>query len=339
MGKRIYGIFYIAVILSFSMVFSYTYVKLNSKNSIFVEHISIDDVPPTVYKTGEDEGTEIEEPTTPTETPLPTNVPVPTRTPVPISTPVPTSTPVAPVVTATPNVNPSVKNYTEENNKLANKIFSEYGINIRYGNGIKDYTVSEMRVTPITKEEDINKYLNDIYNNLKLYPNGMFKEVSDYGFRLSFYMVTRFSIENVAGVTEQKGLNVIISVATDYDFKETLNHELYHYFDSYMDIKGNTHDSWKTLNPAEFIYGKTNNSYSFFSTYKANSYFINDYAQTDDYEDRAVTFEYMMADYELKCFERGTPIYKKARLISDTLDTYFNSVSINNNEYWERYIN
>lgn len=350
MKKWLYGIMYIAVVVAFSMIFSYTYIKLNSKSSVFIEHINIDDVPPTLYK-GEDEPTEVveeppvEEPTVtsepggqPIQTPTPTNTPIPPR-PTPSSTPVstPTATPtVAP--TQTPNTNPSVTNYREENIKISNKIANEYGITVKYGNDIKNYTVSDMTINPITDEKAVNTYLNTVYNNLKLYPNGMFREVSDYGFRLSFYLIHNFSTENVAGVTEQRNLNVIISISTDYDFIETLNHELYHYFDAYMDALGNTNPMWNSLNPSDFTYGQTNSNYSFFSTYRINSYFINDYAQTDDYEDRAVVFEYMMASYELKCFETGTPTYKKARLISETLDNYFSSVTSSNTEYWERYI-
>ena len=338
MKKWLYGFIYIAVIISFSMVFSYTYLQLNKKSSIFIEHINIDDVPPGLID-GEDitpsptptpvEPEESPTPSIPERTPVPTFTPVPT----PIVTPTPTAKP-----TATPNVNPNVTNYREENIKLANKITSEYGINIKYGNDIKNYVVSDMTVTPITDEAQINKYLNSIYNDLKLYPKGMLKEVSDYGFRLSFYLITRFSTETVAGVTEQRNINVIITIATDFEFTETLNHELFHYFDAYMDLLGNNNSTWSSLNPTDFIYGKTNNSYSFFSTYRNSSYFINDYAQTDDYEDRAVTFEYMMADYQLKCFENGTPINKKARLISETLDNYFDSVNSSNTEHWERYI-
>ena len=339
MKKWLYSIVYIAVIISFSMVFSYTYIKLNQKSSIFIEHINIDDVPPTLVK-GEDEPTPTPSPTpeVPSVNPTP-----PVRTPVPVApTPtqvVPTATPTStPSPTSTPNVNPNVTNYVEENVKLANKVYNEYGITIKYGNEIKGYTVSDMTITPITDQSAINKYLNNIYHDLKLYPNGMLKEISDYGFRLSIYLINNYSQPSVAGVTEQKNLNVIISLATDYEFTETLNHELYHYFDAYMDLLGNTNSTWNLLNPSDFTYGRTNSNYSFFTTYRNNSYFINDYAQTDDYEDRAVVFEYMMAEYELRCFENGTPLYKKARLISETLDTYFNSVTSGNIEHWERYI-
>lgn len=334
MKKWLYGFIYILVVLAFSMVFSYTYIQLNEKSSIFIEHINIDDVPSSLYTDGEEEDSVDVEPI---PTSVPVNTPVPTVTPT--NTPVPTVTP-TPIITPiiTPNVNPNVTNYNEDNIKLVNKIRNEFGVNIKYGDDIKNYVVSDMTVIPITNDEQINNYLNNIYNTLKLYPSGMLKEVSDYGFRLSFYLITRFSTENVAGVTEQKNLNVIITIATEFNFSETVNHELFHYFDAYMDLLGNNNSTWGKLNPTDFTYGKTNTSYSFFSTYRNNAYFVNDYAQTDDYEDRAVTFEYMMADYELKCFENGTPINKKARLISETLDKYFESVTSSNTERWERYI-
>ena len=105
-----------------------------------------------------------------------------------------------------------------------------------------------------------------------------------------------------------------------------------------MYAKGANYTTWNTLNPIGFNYGETNNTYSYVSTGNINASFVNTYAQTDQYEDRASTFEYMMDDTEAGCLQTGTPIWKKAKYISEQIDAVFQTVSPNVLEYWERYV-
>ena len=105
-----------------------------------------------------------------------------------------------------------------------------------------------------------------------------------------------------------------------------------------MYAKGANYTTWNTLNPIGFNYGEANNSYSYVSTGNINASFVNNYAQTDQYEDRASTFEYMMDDTEAGCLQTGTPIWKKAKYISEQVDAVFQTVSPNILEYWERYV-
>ena len=101
---------------------------------------------------------------------------------------------------------------------------------------------------------------------------------------------------------------------------------------------GANFNSWDYLNPQEFEYGTIHNNYSYNITFNEDSYFVNNYAQTDASEDRASTFEYMMSDNKASCLNTNKTIWKKANIISKTIETVFKTVKQENTETWERYL-
>ncbi len=239
----------------------------------------------------------------------------------------PSQTPQAPT--------PSIE---EVNNNLRKSIETSYGITVRYGVETNGYTVAGLSTVRLTDSNRINQLLNELNNNLSLYPSGFFDETKQAGYTLTIYLIKQYSQQNVTGITDSTTSNILISLATDYSFTESLHHEIYHYIEKYMYAKGANYTTWNTLNPIGFNYGETNNSYSYVSTGNINASFVNTYAQTDQYEDRASTFEYMMDDTEAGCLQTGTPIWKKAKYISEQIDAVFQTVSPNVLEYWERYV-
>ena len=239
----------------------------------------------------------------------------------------PSQTPQAPT--------PSIE---EVNNNLRKSIETSYGITVRYGVETNGYTVAGLSTVRLTDSNRINQLLNELNNNLSLYPSGFFDETKQAGYTLTIYLIKQYSQQNVTGITDSTTPNILISLATDYSFTESLHHEIYHYIEKYMYAKGANYTTWNTLNPIGFNYGETNNSYSYVSTGNINASFVNTYAQTDQYEDRASTFEYMMDDTEAGCLQTGTPIWKKAKYISEQIDAVFQTVSPNVLEYWERYV-
>ena len=239
----------------------------------------------------------------------------------------PSQTPQAPT--------PSIE---EVNNNLRKSIETSYGITVRYGVETNGYTVAGLSTVRLTDSNRINQLLNELNNNLSLYPSGFFDETKQAGYTLTIYLIKQYSQANVTGITDSTTKNILISLATDYSFTESLHHEIYHYIEKYMYAKGANYTTWNTLNPIGFNYGETNNSYSYVSTGNINASFVNTYAQTDQYEDRASTFEYMMDDTEAGCLQTGTPIWKKAKYISEQIDAVFQTVSPNVLEYWERYV-
>ena len=46
----------------------------------------------------------------------------------------------------------------------------------------------------------------------------------------------------------------------------------------------------------------------------------------------------MMFANKASCLNNGKPVWKKAKYMAEQLDYYFNSVSPNVTEYWERHL-
>lgn len=224
------------------------------------------------------------------------------------------------------------------NNDLRNSIQNRYGITVRYGAETNGYTVGGLSSIMLSDANRINELLNSLNYNLSLYPSGFFQETKQGDYSLTIYLLKRYSQENVTGITDSTTKNVVISLATDYSFVESLHHELYHYIEKYMFYRGANYTTWNSLNPVGFNYGKTNTAISYVNTQDPYASFVNTYAQTDEYEDRASTFEYMMSTSEASCLVTGTTIWKKAKYMCEQIDAVFQSVSPSVTEYWERYI-
>ena len=91
------------------------------------------------------------------------------------------------------------------------------------------------------------------------------------------------------------------------------------------------------FNPQGFVYGNQNNDYVYY--FSNPYYFISSYSKTNYKEDRAVIFEDMMfRSLKKEYYVKGNPINEKAKVISKQLSTYFDSVSDNVVEHWERFI-
>ena len=243
-----------------------------------------------------------------------------------VSVPVPT-----PQTPAEPTID-------EINNNLRVELQNKYGVTIKYGNETNGYSVGGMSTSIISDPSKINKALSDLSVNIANYPDGFFKEFNSIGLHLTIYLIDTYSVSEVTGVTDPSSNNVIISIATYYPFSESFNHETYHYMERYIKIKGGIFTAWQQYNPSDFKYGSLNSNLSFDRTNNANSYFVNNYAQTDEYEDRASTFEYMMADAKKSCMNYNLPIWNKANYMSKVIDAYFNTVNSSTVEYWERFL-
>lgn len=290
----------------------------------------------SVTPVDKDDVTSVKEDTPVKETPKPTPspvVPVPTPSNKPTVSPTPPSAPHAPS-----DPTPTPPTIDETNGMLRKELETKYGIKIKYGNEVAGYSVGGMTTTPITDATASRTALNDLKSALSQYPTGLFQEISRNGFPLTIYLIKRYSTANVTGVTDSSNNNIVISIATDYSFADTLHHEVYHYMEKYIFSKGFRFTSWNTLNPMDFTYGQINLNYAYSSAYSADAPFVNSYAQTDEYEDRASTFEYMMMPNKASCLNYGKPVWVKARTMSEQIDYFLNSVKPNVTEYWERFV-
>ena len=224
------------------------------------------------------------------------------------------------------------------NAKLCKEIEKQYNIDIQYGEETFGYSVANITTVPITNPSVINSTLIRLKNILNLYPKGMFDEIRNGGIPLTIVLLDSYVDYNITGVTDSSYSSATISLAVKYPLEETFYHESYHYIERYMFKKGANFNTWNSLNPEGFTYGTIYNGNSYSNTFSEDAPFVNNYAQTDDREDRASTFEYMMATSKASCLNNGQTVWKKAMLMSRTIDAVFDSVSPSTIEYWERFL-
>ena len=274
---------------------------------------------------------------TPTVTPTPS----PSTTPTPSATPTPSNSP-----TPTPSESPAAKTQAEKNDEYRKQIQDKYSVSIAYKDELGDYYMNGYpRPVKQTDDSTIYSYLQRIENVLNKYPTNFFKEIKNTRMNLTIYMVKSIDI-GVAGLTNSSNRsNVIIMINTISitSFETTLHHEIMHFIDSYISFNlgsGVIENSMVSVNPSGFTYGSSDSSYVY-DYYNASTastaYFLSNYSKTNYLEERAVIFASLMTStMKYPYLNNGTPIYKKARLISNQLRDNFNSVKNSSNVYWER---
>ena len=228
------------------------------------------------------------------------------------------------------------------NDNLRKSIQKTYSVKVLYGSETYNYSVKNgnkvISTKPIENAVTINSQLNRLKNTLALYPKGMFKEISNGGIPLTIILINNYSDTSITGITDSTYTYAHISIAALFPFEESFFHESYHYIERYMFKKGANFNSWNTLNPSGFSYGQIYSNYSYSNTFSADAPFVNNYAQTAAAEDRASTFEYMMASSKASCLNNGKTVWKKANYMSKTIDAVLNTVNSDTVEYWERYL-
>jgi len=226
----------------------------------------------------------------------------------------------------------------EANDSLRRSLQSTYGITIKYGEATTGYKVGGFSTTSVFNSTTINAALNRLKSSLALFPKGFFYEIKNGGIPLTIFFVNNYSDETITGITDSSYDYADISIALIHPFEDSFYHEMYHYIERFMFKKGANFNSWNSLNPMDFKYGTIVNDYSYQNTFSQFAYFVNNYAQTSETEDRASTFEFMMADSQASCLNQGGVVWQKANLIKNTIETVFNSVSPSVVEYWERFV-
>ena len=324
-------------ILSLKLVISFSFILIFSGMYLVIEKKSykITSLEDVVIVTKEDNNDDIainktdQEPSTKDET---------TKEPTIVVPPIENNKVPIPTVPETNKPTTQLPTIEQDNIKLKEQIEKKYGIKIKYGKEIGNYTVSGLDIIAQTDPNEINKALKEIEYELTLYPEGFIKETTDIGLKLNLFIIKKYSQEYVTGITDSRNINIIISLATDYSIKDTIHHEIFHYIENYLLNVDGKFTSWETLNPNDFIYDHKNENYTCNINSPNDAKFVNDYAQTNAYEDRASTFEYMMKDNKSSCLINSNVVGIKANYIANQLDQFFESVSPNKIEHWERFI-
>lgn len=246
--------------------------------------------------------------------------------------------------TVLPEEKPPVveKTQAEKNDEYRKQLQNKYSVKIAYKDELGNYTINGYGSDKLNDDNKINNCLGEINKTLKNYPNGFFKEMKDYGMPLTIYLVNSIS-GNVSGFTDAKDKSDIkIMIAPASLFENTLNHEIMHYIDSYIKVKGYSIDiniTMKDVNPIGFTYGDTSNEYVYYFTSIDNAYFLSAYGKTNYLEDRAVIFSDLMTrTFTKDYYADSTPINKKAKLISSQIKEHFNTLSNTGRYYWDRFL-
>ena len=246
--------------------------------------------------------------------------------------------------TILPEEKPSVveKTQSEKNDEYRKTLENKYSVKIAYKNELGNYTITGYGSDKLNDDNKINNCLGEIDKTLKNYPNGFFKEMKDYGMPLTIYLVNSIN-GNVSGLTDAKDKSDIkIMIAPASLFENTLNHEIMHYIDSYIKVKGypiDINNTMKDVNPVGFTYGDTSNEYVYYFTSVNNAYFLSSYGKTNYLEDRAVIFSDLMTrTFTKDYYDDGTPINKKAKLISSQIKEHFKTLSNTGRYYWDRFL-
>ena len=246
--------------------------------------------------------------------------------------------------TVLPEEKPPVveKTQAEKNDEYRKQLQNKYLVKIAYKDELGNYTINGYGSDKLNDDNKINNCLGEIDKTLKNYPNGFFEEMKDYGMPLTIYLVNNIS-DDVSGLTDAKDKSDIkIMIAPASLFENTLNHEIMHYIDSYIKVKGYPIDintTMKDVNPVGFTYGETSNDYVYYFTSVNNAYFLSAYGKTNYLEDRAVIFSDLMTrTFAKDYYDDGTPINKKAKLISSQIKEHFNTLSNTGRYYWDRFL-
>lgn len=234
------------------------------------------------------------------------------------------------------------KTQAQKNNEYRNQIQNKYSIKIAYQDEMDYYSMNGYTRKIIEDDNEINKYLIEIDKALAKYPEGFFKEMKNFNMPATIYLVKSIS-GNVSGVTDAHiKTNIIIMIEPSLLFEYVLHHEIMHYIDSYISVKGYPIDinkSMNEVNPDGFIYGDESNDYVYNFTEVKKAYFVSKYGKTNYLEDRAVIFaELMFRTYTKDCYAKNTPINKKANFISSQIKEHFSILKSTEKYYWDRFI-
>ena len=235
------------------------------------------------------------------------------------------------------------KTQAEKNNEYRKKLENKYSVKILYKDENSGYLIGgSINTEKLNDDNEIDKYLKETELTLKKYPTNFFKEMKDNNVALKIHIVNKID-GNYSGMTDGKNQsNITITIGTDGTklFESTLHHELMHYIDIYMRQKNptlNLEEIMRSYNPEGFSYGSNDKSYDYNFSNPNDAYFLSYYSRQSYLEDRAVLFSDMMSrSTKRPYYNDGTPINKKAKLISSQIKEHFNILSNTGRYYWDR---
>lgn len=232
-------------------------------------------------------------------------------------------------------------NIEAENKMYIKNIKDEYGIKIKYGDDILDFT-EKVDALPQYDINIINNNLKIIYKALEKYPDEVFDMTRSKKYPITVMIVDKFNNDNLALASKNSLNEFRLYISNNDRFERAFHHEMYHLLEYYMaDTKKYLYASWNSFNPNDFKYekdiSKLNDDYVYNEVSESlvdeeslnienkedsNPYFVSKYSKVTEKEDRAEIFaEMMMSNKKPKYLAKEQNIRKKAEVMNDTIKT------------------
>ena len=230
-------------------------------------------------------------------------------------------------------------NIEAENKMYIKNIKEEYGIKIKYGEDIIDFT-EKVDALPQYDINIINNNLKIIYKSLEKYPAEVFDMTKSKKYPITVMIVDKFNNDNLALAAKNSLNEFRLYISNNDKFERAFHHEMYHLLEYYMsDTKKYLYASWNTFNPTDFKYekdiSKLNDDYVYNDMSESlvdesslnienkeeeNPYFVSKYSKVTEKEDRAEIFAEMMISIKKpKYLLKDQNIRKKAEVMNDTI--------------------
>ena len=217
--------------------------------------------------------------------------------------------------------------------KLSEKIESlknDYGVSfkIRKDADLK-FEVYKETITGETSYDMINDALDETEELFSVLGKDVFKEFIHDDYKgLNIYLASDIDSDFKKSGEQLKYYDNYVIIALSDDYKRTLCHEMLHALEDAASTKGkNIFNKWSDYNPKGFKYKGTFNdmeaSYKYTIAYgEGIVYFVDNYAETNELEDRARIFENvcMNTTYNIK---ENPNLLKKAQYEKEELLKYY----------------
>ena len=215
-------------------------------------------------------------------------------------------------------------------NERINKIKEDYDVEIKIRKDADlKFSIFKEKITGERDYDLINDSLDSIEEVFSSFGKEFFKEfIHDEYKGLRIYIVNRIEATiSMAGEAFRYYNNYAI-IADTSEFKRTLYHELMHSMEDAVDAKNKTmFKKWSDYNPKGFKYrGKYDeyaSPYEYTVSYgKGDIYFVDNYAQTTELEDRARIFENicMNTDTDIK---NNPYLLRKAEYVKNEIIKFY----------------
>ena len=242
----------------------------------------------------------------------------------------------------------------------ADAVGEKYGVTVLLSNQCSSaLTASGMEITTTDKAELENEAeviaeaLTTLDQALQLYPEGFFEqfrdEAGEHG--LLILLVEEFSGDERGVIGLCYEMYPWYTIAVDITTGEVYNtycHEIWHATENRInDLQPGLllPEVWDPCNPEEFVYSYNTSAsyvndveYTFFREKDSSRvFFVDAYAKTNCYEDRARLMEYIMCSEYAQDLVESPAILQKLTILCDAIRQAFDAEGWEN-VYWERFL-